>query len=62
MATIMITRPIIILKVKRKSNKNAGNGRINIEIINSTSAGTPSVDSSILDISCRMFDSIAEAI
>ena len=33
-----------------------------MEIINNTSAGTASVDSSIFDISCRMFDSIALAI
>ena len=61
-AIITMVTPNRMLKVNRKSNKNDGNGKISIDIIRSTIAGMPKPDSSIFDISCRRFDSIALAI
>ena len=60
-AIIMIVTPNKMLNVNRKSNRKDGRGKISIEIINRTMAGIPSPESSIFDMSCRMFDSIALA-
>jgi hypothetical protein len=51
MAIMMIITPSKILKVNKKSNKNGGSGRINIEIMSSTITGIPSPESSIFDTS-----------
>jgi hypothetical protein len=59
MAIIIITTPTKILKVKRKSNRKAGRGRISIEIMSKTKNGIPRPDSSIFDRSCRIVDSEA---
>ena len=61
-AIIMMTRPTTILKVNKKSSKNAGSGKINIEIINKTRKGKPKPENSIFEMSCRRFDSDAIAI
>jgi len=56
MAIIIITTPTKILKVKRKSKRKAGRGRISIEIMSKTKNGIPRPDSSIFDRSCRIVD------
>jgi hypothetical protein len=62
MAIIIITKPTTILNVNKKSNKNAGRGRINMHKINRTRKGIPNPDSSNFDRFCRRFDSVASAI
>ncbi len=47
----MIITPSKMLKVNKKSNKNGGSGRINIEMMSNTIAGIPSPESSIFDTS-----------
>ena len=58
----MMIRPIMILKVNKTSSKKGGSGSINIDNIKRTSRGTPKLESSNFDMSCRMFDSSALAI
>tara|TARA_B100001248_G_scaffold236925_1_gene200572 strand:+ start:379 stop:639 length:261 start_codon:yes stop_codon:yes gene_type:complete len=61
-AIIIITSPTTMLNVNRKSSRNAGSGRINMDKINRTRNGIPSPDSSNFDRSCRRFDSVASTI
>jgi hypothetical protein len=62
MAIMMITTPIKMLKVNKKSNKNDGSGKISIAMIRRTMSGIPKPESSIFDMSCRSVDISAEAI
>jgi len=52
----------MMLKVNKTSSKKGGSGSINIDNIKRTSRGTPKLESSNFDRSCRMFDSITLAI
>jgi hypothetical protein len=58
MAIMITTKLIRMLKVNKKSNNNGGNGKTNIAMMTSTTAGILSPERSNFDKLCRIVDRV----